>query len=423
MRSPGRLRLSVVALVLVLTACTASDDVTTSTSDPLVTTSQASSTTTPPVPASTEATTTTIEIVSPLRPPTGEVIATGEGWELTDVEFAELVDFTARAMQRSFPDPVAVEVLGTSGITDATATGFEFLTNEQWELLRALGLVTNDHSLDVVNEIRRERLRGTCCTEDGDLLIVQVEDAGSEELTKVVIVHELVHALLTQSPPQGVVPSEAFDEPADVVSSAAEGVPQWVAMRYHAALTVAEQEAMAEELPIIRSVDLAAGVPPAAAELLGFGYVRGPVLIDGITAAGVERPYDKVVDRFPASSEQVLFPAAYVEAELPVPVSPPGLPSGVAGTASGRLGSLYLMMMAKTVVDETTALELVRAWAGDSYVQWSEGSKSCLALEIAMDDGPAAVALSDVLQTWAGERVDATVDVAGSSVSVGSCSG
>ena len=411
-----------VALALVLFACTTSSSATTSTSAPRVATSEASSTTDPPVTSSTAAT-TTIEIVSPLPPPTGDVIATGEGWELTDVEFAELVDFTARAMQRSFPDPVAVEVLGPSGITDATATGFEFLTNAQWELLRALGLVTNGHSLEVVNETRRQRLRGTCCTQDGDLLIVQVEDAGSEELTKVVIVHELVHALLTQSPPQGVVPSEAFDEPADVVSGAAEGVPQWMATRYHAALTVAEQEAMAEELPIIRSVDLAAGVPPAAAELLGFGYVRGPALIDGITAAGVERPHDKVVDRFPATSEQVLFPAAYVEAELPVTVSPPRLPSGVAGMVSGRLGSLYLMMMAKTVVDEATALELVRAWAGDSYVQWSEGSQSCLAVEIAIDDEPSAVALSDLLQTWARERVDATVDVAGSSVSVGSCSG
>jgi hypothetical protein len=374
------------------------------------------------VTTSTAATTTTIEIVSPLDPPTGAVIATGEGWELSDEEFAALVDFAARAMQQSFPDPAGVEVLGSSGITDGTASGFEFITPSQWELLRALGLVTDADSLVEVNEIRRQRLRGTCCRPDGDTLVVEVEDAGSEEVTKLVIVHELVHALLTQSPPQGVVPNEAFDEPVDVVSGAAEGVPQWVAMRYHASLTDVERDAMAGELPIIRSTDLDAGVPPAAAELLEFGYVRGPSLIDGISAAGVDRPYDHVVDRFPATSEQVLFPAAYVEAELPVTVSPPGLPNGVVETGSGRLGSLLLLLVAKTVVDEATALELVRPWTGDSYLQWSEGAESCVAVEIMMDDESSAEALSDVLRTWAAEHTDAAVDVGGESISLRSCS-
>jgi hypothetical protein len=326
-------------------------------------------------------------------------------------------------MQRPFPDPVGLEVVGISGITDDTAPGFEFITPAQWELLRALGLVTGADSLAEVNEIRRQRLRGTCCRPDGDALVVEVEDAGSEELTNVVIVHELVHALLTQSPPQGVVPNEAFDEPVDVVSGAAEGVPQWVAMRYHASLTDAERDAMAGELPIIRSTDLDAGVPPAAAELLEFGYVRGPSLIDGISAAGVERPYDQVVDRFPATSEQVLFPAAYVEAELPVMVSPPGLPSGVVEAGAGRLGSLVLMLVAKTVVDEATALELVRPWGGDSYLQWSDGDESCVGVDVTMDDEPSAKALSDVLQTWAAAQSDAAVDVGGATISLRSCSG
>ena len=44
-----------------------------------------SSTTTPPATSSTAGTTTTIEIVSPLAPPTGEVIATGDGWEMAQL--------------------------------------------------------------------------------------------------------------------------------------------------------------------------------------------------------------------------------------------------------------------------------------------------------------------------------------------------
>jgi hypothetical protein len=351
------------------------------------------------------------------------VVASGDGWELTDEEFADLVDFAARTMQQSFPEPVGIVVLGTSGITDTTESGFEFLTVAQWDLMRALGLVTPQDSLAVVNEIRRQRLRGTCCVPEGDTLIVQVEDAGSEVLTNLVIVHELVHALLTQSPPRGVVPNEAFDEPVDVVGGSAEGVPQWAAMRYHASLSDAEREAMAEELPIIRRADLDAGVPAAAAEVLAFGYLRGPTLIDGLYGAGVARPYDQVVDRFPATSEQILFPAAYVEAEVPVSVPPPVLPSGVVQSGSGRLGSLYLMLVAKSVVDEETALGLVRPWAGDSYVQWSDGAQSCVAVEIMIDDEAAAAALAGVLETWAAAQVSAGVEVAGSAISVNSCSG
>ena len=345
------------ALTLLLASCTASGQDDPTTTGQSVATTEVTSTTTAPTTTTPPATTTTVEIVSPLDPPTGEVIATGEVWELTDMEFAGLVDFAAHAMQQSFPEPVGVEVLGLSGITDTTPTGFEFISPVQWDLMRALGLVSDDDSLADVNEVRRQRLRGTCCIPDDGALNVHVEDAGSEELTNLVIVHELVHALLTQSPPQGVVPNEAFDEPVDVVSGAAEGVPQWVAMRYHASLSDAERAAMAEELPIIRFIDLAGGVPLAAAELLAFGYVWGPALVDGLFAAGVSRPYDQVVDRFPATSEQVMFPATYVEAEIPVVVPPPELPSGTVATASGRLGSLFLMMVAKTVVDEEAAVE------------------------------------------------------------------
>jgi hypothetical protein len=241
-----------------------------------------------------------VEIVSPLPPPTGAVVATGEGWELTDQEFSDLVDFAAVSMQQSFPEPVAVEVLGLNGVTDLGEPGLEYITPLQWDLIRALGLVSDDQSsLEEVNELRRQRVRGTCCIPAEEGLTVQVEDTGSEELTKLVIVHELVHALLTQSPPQGIVPNEAFDEPVDVVTAAAEGVPQWVALRYHASLTAAEQDDMADELPIIRDVDLESGIPDAAVELLTFGYTRGPHLVDGVGAAGVSRPYDQVVDRFP----------------------------------------------------------------------------------------------------------------------------
>ena len=227
----------------------------------------------------------------------------------------------------------------------------------------------------MVNEIRQERVRGTCCATVDDVITVQVEDTGSEALTSYVIVHELVHALLTQNPPSGVLPDTAFDEPVDVPSSASEGVPQWVAIRYLASLSAAEQEAIAGDLPIIRPADLEAGIPPAAAELLTFGYSRGPVLVDGVSAAGIDRPYDEVMDRFPGSSEQVLFPDAYLAEEMPADVPKPVLPAGAAELSSGTLGSLYLMMIASSVVGEETALELVRPWAGDSYVLWNEDDR------------------------------------------------
>ena len=40
-----------------------------------------------------------------------------------------------------------------------------------------------------------------------------------------------------------------------------------------------------------------------------------------------------------------------------------------------------------------------------------------------MDDEPSAIALSDVLQTWADEQAAATAKIAGSSISLNSCTG
>ncbi len=136
----------------------------------------------------------------------------------------------------------------------------------------------------------------------------------------------------------------------------------------------------------------------------------------------MSRPYDQVVDRFPGTSEQVLFADAYLTEELPEVVLPPVAPSGVVTKASGRLGSVYLMMLAKTVVEEDDALALVRPWSGDSYVQWTDGDRACAAVDVLMDDEASAAAVADVLQTWAAAETESTVKVDGASISVVSCS-
>ncbi len=365
--------------------------------------------------------TTTVEIISPLPPPTGAVIATGAGWELTDEEFAVLVDFAATAMQQSFAAPVTVDVMGPTGVTDLSE-GVEYIAPSQWEVLRALRLVGAEDSLQKVNEIRQDRVRGTCCAARDGVITVRVEDTGYEALTSYVIVHELVHALLTMNPPRGVLPDTVFDEPVDVASGASEGVPQWVAVRYHDSLSAGDQQAISADIPIIRSEDLEAGVPEVAAELLTFGYVRGPELVDGLTAAGIERPYDEVVDRFPGTSEQVLFPDAYILDEVPVEPTMPAVPTGFQEAGAGRLGALYLTMLASTQVGEEGALELVRPWAGDTYVLWDEGDRVCLAAEVIMDDTTSGEALAVVLSDWAGAIQSASVEAEGASISIRSCS-
>ncbi|MDH4116215.1 MAG: hypothetical protein OEX04_18625 [Acidimicrobiia bacterium] len=372
-------------------------------------------TTTIPAPATTVDPGTT----SPNPEPTGAVVARGDGWELTDVEYEALVEFVERSHGVSFPDPIKPQILGTSGVTDLIPPDWEILPKTQWDVLSALGL-TGDQTFQEANEIRRQRVRGLCCAETEEGIAVQVEDAGGEAITSVVVVHELVHAMYTQRPPGGEIPDAAFSEVLDPLSAASEGVPQWVALRYLAGLPATVQQEMANELPIIRIQDLEAGMTPAVADVFTFGYNRGAAMAESLSELGVD-PLTELMDRFPASTEQVLFAQAWIDEELPTETGPIEPPPGFEATFTGRLGPYALLLTGATVAPEDQVLELVRPWAGDSLVMWAEGDAACLAAEVLMDSAEAASDLATLLDGWAADHGAATVAVDAAVISLTAC--
>ena len=417
---------AVVAALLVACSGGGDDAVTTAptTTEPVtataLTTTAAPSTrpsTTSSIPTTTDppaevATSSTID--------TSPVLASGAGWELTENELAGIASFAAAAYGRDFTTPVGLEVLGPTGVTDGSEVGTPYITAEQWAALEALGLLDEGADFDRANALRRERIRGTCCQGDGDDLRVVVEDAGSEAMTKVVIAHELVHALVTQLSVGTPIPDAAFEELVPAFTTSFEGVPQWVATEYLASLTDDERASVGEELPILREQERAE-IPDAAARIITFAYDLGVPLVDAVVAAHGADGAREVMGRVPVSSEQVVFPDAYLAEDEPVAVDPVDVPPDGQPIFTGRLGSMYLLFLAEQVADADEAARLVRPWAGDSVAVWTSAAGTCLRADVLMDTTAAAGELGEALGFWAEAQPAASVAVAGDRLTIEAC--
>ncbi len=151
------------------------------------------------------------------------MVIEGDGWVITEGEIADMMSFVEETHQLAFTDDVAVAVIGDIGAE--LYPGYVTFTENDWLLLRALGLAESDVDRDAVNRARRDRIRGVCCQYDG-VLEVAVEIQPSELLTGVIVVHELTHALHRQH--QELFEDRLFetDETPAPFAAAIEGVPQ-----------------------------------------------------------------------------------------------------------------------------------------------------------------------------------------------------
>jgi hypothetical protein len=107
--------------------------------------------------------------------------------------------------------------------------------------------------------------------------------------------------------------------------------------------------------------------PPVVREELALPYVAGLALVAEVHRHGGFELVDKMFQRPPQTTHQVLHPEAYIEGEQPVRVPYPAPPAGMHALASGRMGELGTRLALQVCVDERVARDIARQWAGDAY--------------------------------------------------------
>lgn len=338
--------------------------------------------------------------------------AGGLGTELDaglGAEVDELIAFVERERGLEFitrpeivfaPEDEFVEaLLRESEADEGTGPGVE----EYEHLYRALGWIAPDDDLDeVLDAFLGAGVVGFYITGED---ILYVRGAELTPYTRVVLVHELVHALDDQHVdlhrPEY---ADRLDEVGFGLTALAEGSAMRIENAYRASLSRAERDAVAaEELAGLDGID-PADIPIEIALFQLIPYQEGEVLVEAILAHGGDEAFADP----PTTSKQVLRPETYLAREPALEVPPP--PADGEILVEGMFGQAAIVVMLYLVVGPRAAEEAGHGWAGDWFVAWEADGRSCVRVDAEMDDAVEADELDDAWQRWARTMPDAEAE-------------
>ena len=349
-----------------------------------------------PVPTATpEPTPTPVPTVTPVPDGTPAVLS-GDGWTLTEAEVEPLIDFVETLHELEFVRPVRVEQ--SDDIGAGFAEDLEIFADDDWQLLELLGLIDEGVERDAVNEARRDRIRGVCCDADEDGLIVIVEPQATELETKVIVVHELVHALHRDHPDIVSRPgrSGGFELPSTYTATF-ESVAQFVAFAYLDSQPEAERLLVEPELPIV-DAELAAIAGRVPGEMLDFSYFTAPAMAEAAYDALGAQGLSDLLGRPPTTTEQVIFPDRWLAEEDRVSQDRPLLPGAAQLQDEGRVDVALLGWMLEGLVDDVEIEALLREWTGDRWARYRLAPRECLGVVAEFDSLASAQQVADALQ-------------------------
>ncbi len=244
--------------------------------------------------------------------------------------------------------------------------------------------------------------------ETGELVV-----AGSAEptpLTKVIVVHELIHALTDQHFAFGAIfdelrEVEAYHE-ASALQSLVEGDATYFQIVYLQSLPVAEQfeaarESLAADMSVLEALPAFIGADLGFPYDTGFRFVERIVTDQGI--GGVDQAYELL----PTTTEQIIRPEAYftLEPALGVDLSGVDLPAWEL-ELEGELGQWNVQNYLLQGVDGGARVIAGDGWGGDWYKLYRAGENTAFAYRFEGDTPRDAQELFDALVVSLGETMD-----------------
>jgi len=275
------------------------------------------------------------------------------------------------------PDIGPPEILTRAQLAEELRVIFdETWTPEELErdnlALRAMGLLGHDQDLrELTEQLYAGQVLGFYEFERKRMVVVS--DAGLTPEARVTYAHEYTHALQDAAFDTGAAhEAQVGDDDAALARLAIEEGDASVVM----VLWAIEHLTPEEQLGISQTpLPDMTGIPDWMIAQLEFPYLTGSQFVGQLWASGGWDAVDAAYADPPDSTEQVIHPEKYLDAEEPMPVVGPELAAGLATTAGGDWVDVEEMTIGEAMigiwlqglgVDERAATTAAAGWGGDS---------------------------------------------------------
>lgn len=392
-----RLAALLLAVALLAAACggAEADPTTTSRAETTTTAGEGSTTTVPDPTTTTDAPTTTA------APPTTS------GGEAGDVaaEAASLIEATERIRGLRFIVSPEITVLEPDALAEriradvaAELDPDEIAVDQRFYEL--LGLLDGSVDLyDALIDLYAEQVIGFYDDDTGELVVSS--EAGITPMTRMVMLHELVHALTDQHFGFGDVFEDLLDagqyHEASALQSLIEGDATYFQIVYLQEMSPADQLAVATEA-LAADTEVVDSLPGWLSADLSFPYDTGFSFVSRLVADGGIAAVDQAYRLVPETVEQVIHPEKYysLEPARDVTLTTPTL-TGYEVAEEGAFGEWNLQLYLEELLGGGPAAIASAGWGGDDYRLFSSATEVAFAYRYQGDTPRDAEELADAL--------------------------
>lgn len=390
--------LSLCALICVLVAaCTSSSG--TSTTEPV------GSTTSQSITDTTGATSTTLE-----APAWTELPGIEDLPQSVQEELLELVRVTEELRGLRFAEPPMISLVTEAElerrVRESIAEEAEDFPADE-ALYRLLGLIGPETDLEtLLTDLYGEQAAGFYDGETGEL-VVPIRAVGFTITQRVIMVHELTHALTDEhfdfdTAFRAMIDAGEYDQ-ATGYQALIEGDAQFVEFQYVQGFSFEELGRFIAEALDLQTPELDAA-PEFIQDSLLFPYDSGLAFVQRLQSFG---GWESVNDAYlefpglPASTEQVMTPSDYGR-DLPVDVALPQLDvPGYEVQYDSVWGEFGFRAMLDQVLGEDVGQPAADGWGGDAYLQWFDGQNTAIVIGYQGDTAADLGELEEALLTFA----------------------
>jgi hypothetical protein len=290
------------------------------------------------------------------------------------------------------PVPVSAATARKEGLADFDKQYPVAQRRADETVYKLLGLIASDQDLrTLTGSLFEQGVLGYYDPTDGRLRVVEGAGTGTRVVWEMTLAHELTHALEDQqfSFPDS---SAGSDDRSLARTALIEGSATWLMYAY-VQRHFSSEETLGSLLGA--AFEDTGGLPPFLEAQVVFPYVGGEAFVDDLrTKAGGRWDLVNTAYRLhmPSSTEQILHPESYFDADEPKPVRIRNV-LGWKRATTGTWGELQT----RELVHST---EAAAGWGGDRYELWQSGGKSVLVMRWRWDTPRDEAEFAPALREW-----------------------